>query len=105
MTSAARSAGVWRPAKRARTAIACHDAANGALRWRQEVCDSPEYDEHPAPRPRQHLLTLAGTQVVYCSHAGAIVALDALTGKRTWGVRYPDRGLKLAEADAPGREP
>src|SRR5207249_3744941 len=41
------------------------------------------------PRRRHHLLTLAGSSLVYCSHSGAIVALDALTGRRAWAVRYP----------------
>jgi hypothetical protein len=77
---------------RAQTAIACFDAASGASRWRQDVCDSNEYEDQPAPKRRQNLLTLAGTQLVYCSHAGAIIALDAVTGKRTWAVRYPGRG-------------
>jgi len=90
---------------RTQTAIACHDAATGTARWRQEICDSPEYEEQPALRARQHLLTLAGAQVVYCSHAGAIVALDSLTGKRAWAVRYPGRGAKAGDGDAVARDP
>jgi len=86
---------------RAQTAIACYDAATGTMRWRQEVCDSPEYEDQPAARFRQHLLTLAGTQVVYCSHAGAVVAVDSLTGKRTWALRYPGRAPKTGEGEIP----
>jgi outer membrane protein assembly factor BamB len=89
---------------RSQTAIACYDADTGAPRWRQEVCDCPEYEDVPTARPRQHLLTLAGSQVVYCSHAGAIVALDALTGKRAWAVRYPSRGPKTPDGDLSPRD-
>jgi outer membrane protein assembly factor BamB len=89
---------------RAQTSIACYDAATGALRWRQDLCDSPEYEDQPAPRNRRQLLTLAGTQVVYCSHAGALVALDALTGRRTWAVRYPVRGPRLSDSESSSRD-
>jgi hypothetical protein len=40
-------------------------------------------------------LTLARDSIVYCSHTGAIVALDLLTGRRSWSLRYPSRGNKL----------
>jgi cellulose synthase operon protein C len=80
----------WRGG-RIRTAVCCRDADDGGLLWRREVCDSPDLDEDPAPRARHHLLTLAGTAVVYCSHSGAVVSLDALTGARLWAVRYPRR--------------
>ncbi len=80
-----------------RTEIVCHGALTGALRWRQEVCEVPLAEGEP-PRGRHHLLTLAGAAVVYCSHSGAIVAVDALTGKRLWGVRYPSRGAMAPES-------
>jgi outer membrane protein assembly factor BamB len=58
--------------------------------WRTAVCETHE------PRPgegrfRHHLLARAGHCLVYCSHSGAIVALDGLTGRRLWSVRYPRR--------------
>jgi outer membrane protein assembly factor BamB len=84
-------------AGRVRTEIVCHDAETGGQRWRQEVCEVG-LDDDP-PRRRQHLLTLAGAAVVYCSHTGAVVAVDALTGKRLWGVRYPSRGPRAPSAD------
>src|SRR5262249_6385032 len=62
-----------------------------ALRWKQDVCVTRELGPKEA-RVRHHLLTLAGPYVVYCSHSGAIVALDAETGRRAWAVRYPSRG-------------
>src|SRR5262249_6823567 len=40
----------------------------------------------------------------YCSHAGAVVALDAATGSSLWGVRYASRGPKTAEGTPSPRE-
>jgi cellulose synthase operon protein C len=79
------------------TSIVCHDV-RGRCRWTREVCDCPEFEETSNGfRDRQHLLTLAAGQIVYCSHAGAIVAVDEWTGQPTWGVRYPSRGTMTAE--------
>jgi outer membrane protein assembly factor BamB len=88
-------------AGRTRTAIACLDADSGALRWRRDVCETT--DEEPVA-PRHCLLTLAGEAVVCCSHTGAVVAVDGVTGKRLWGVRYPGRGKAASSGDTP-REP
>src|SRR5204863_9879357 len=81
---------------RAVAAVDCYDARGGDLSqvpvrlWRREVCDVP-----PAPleepRRRHELLTLAGPLRIACPHAGAVVALDARTGRRVWAVRYPSR--------------
>lgn len=82
------------------TAIHCYSVeAEGTptLRWRQEVWSRTRAQK---PRYTHHLLTLAGPHVVFCSHSGAIVALDAATGRHAWAVRYPSRG----EAQ-PGGEP
>jgi outer membrane protein assembly factor BamB len=93
-------AAVSRPAAgRTRAAVACYDADTGAPRWEQEVCEVPE----GRLRAPQHLLTLAGGQLVYCTHAGAVVALDADTGKLCWGVRYPRRVPGPLDGDPPPR--
>jgi outer membrane protein assembly factor BamB len=84
------------------TAIACYDAESGALRWQRDVCATKEFKDNER-RVRHHLLTLAGPNLVYCSHTGAIVALDAATGRHAWSVRYPSRGPKTSEGDAPPR--
>src|SRR5262249_22716729 len=79
------------------TAIHCYAAEAEAvppLRWRQDVCETPELKPREQ-RVRHHLLTLAGSNVVYCSHSGAVVALSAATGKRAWALRYPSRGPAL----------
>jgi outer membrane protein assembly factor BamB len=76
------------------TAIHCypvHTEDTPQPLWRKDICSTQELGPK-ARRYRHHLLTLAGPRVVYCSHSGAIVALDADTGRRAWAVRYPTRG-------------
>ncbi len=81
---------------RATTAIHCYPTGNGAqlgtppLRWHKDVCEWLEA-RSSEKRYRHHLLTLAGTNLVYCSHNGVVAALDAATGRRAWAVRYPPR--------------
>jgi outer membrane protein assembly factor BamB len=76
--------------KRTRTSLACYDADSGKLRWLQEMCDTPDQ----SGKPRNHVLTLADSQVIFSGDAGAIVAVDSRTGKPKWGLRYPSRGLE-----------
>jgi outer membrane protein assembly factor BamB len=87
------------------TAVACHDVETGALRWKQpvDVCDVQGADEGKG-RTRQHLLTRAGSRVVYASHSGAVVALEAETGRRVWAARYPSRGRLTDDARPSPRE-
>jgi cellulose synthase operon protein C len=88
------------------TAIHCYGAeaeASPPLRWRQDVCETPELKPREQ-RVRHHLLTQAGSNVVYCSHSGAVVALDAATGKRAWAVRYPTRGAALGPDEPSPRD-
>lgn len=73
--------------------IECFDPADATsapprVAWSADVCDSP-LPTSGDPRVRQELLTLAGRNVVFCSNAGAVVALDAVSGRRAWGFRYP----------------
>jgi outer membrane protein assembly factor BamB len=91
------------------TALHCYAAfseeARPAPLWKVDICETRELltadaIEGRKARLRHHLLTQAGNLVVYCSHSGLIVAVDALRGTRVWGVRYPRR--ELAEpADEP----
>jgi outer membrane protein assembly factor BamB/tetratricopeptide (TPR) repeat protein len=87
---------------RTTTAIQCYPVeANTVppLRWSVDVCETRELQgEKNKERTRHHLLTLAGRALVYCSHSGAIVAVDARTGQRLWAVRYPIKVDKSAEA-------
>jgi outer membrane protein assembly factor BamB len=90
--------------RRVLTSIVCYDVL-GRRRWSRDVCDCPEFEDNgDGPRYRQHLLTWAGGQIVYCSHAGAIVAVDAWTGQPSWGVRYPSRGPLTAEYEPSPRD-
>jgi outer membrane protein assembly factor BamB/tetratricopeptide (TPR) repeat protein len=73
------------------TALACYDADTGALQWQRDICETQELKEGEQ-RHRHHLVTLDGSNVAYCSHSGAVVALDAATGRRAWAIRYPSRG-------------
>ncbi|HEV3116264.1 MAG TPA: PQQ-binding-like beta-propeller repeat protein, partial [Gemmataceae bacterium] len=79
-----------------RTAIRCLNAESGATLWERDVCETQELKEGDK-RFRHHLLTLAGGSIVYCSHSGAIVCLDADSGRRLWSVRYPSRGARTRE--------
>jgi outer membrane protein assembly factor BamB len=78
------------------SAIVCYDAQTKSLLWQRDVCSTPE-PRDAQPRLRHHLLTIADSQIVYCSHAGAISALDAATGLHTWSFRYPSRGVKTED--------
>jgi outer membrane protein assembly factor BamB len=81
------------------TAIDCYSADDSSappLRWRCDVCETSDV-KAGQPRYRHHLLTLAGTQIVYCTHTGAVVAVDALTGRRNWAIRYPRRRSENGE--------
>jgi outer membrane protein assembly factor BamB len=83
------------------TAIHCYpadcDGPPQAL-WRRDVCTTQEL-RNSGRRYRHHLLTLADSRIIYCSHSGAIVALDAETGKNVWGVRYPGSGNTTRSSD------
>jgi outer membrane protein assembly factor BamB len=83
------------------TAIHCYpahaDRAPQAI-WRRDVCSTSELHGN-ARRWRHHLLTVAGSLVVYASHSGAIIALDAQTGRQVWAVRYPSQGGTTFAAD------
>ncbi len=72
------------------TAVECHaaDRDGAAPLWSQDVVAARDESPREA-RPRHLLLTAAGPNVVCGTHSGAVVALDALTGRRAWAARYP----------------
>ena len=83
----------WFEGDRTVTALQCFPTGTEntpPLRWEQIVCETRELKPKDQ-RVRHHLLTIAGPNVVYCSHSGAIVAVDALTGKPAWAMRYPSQ--------------
>ena len=72
------------------TGIDCYGVATGTLRWGVRYLASSQGaagDMSPS-RYRHHVLTLAGGNLVYCSHSGVVAALDGTTGKRLWAARY-----------------
>jgi outer membrane protein assembly factor BamB len=82
---------------RTTTAIHCYGLAGKqtpTLRWKRDVCSTRELPAGET-RYRHHLLTLVGGQLYYCTHSGAVVALDAATGRQTWGMRY--RSVRVSE--------
>jgi outer membrane protein assembly factor BamB len=89
--------------KRVTTAIHCYDRF-GRLRWSRDVCEVPEFEENASPRFHQHLLTWAGNQLVYCTHAGAVAAVDPWTGQTLWVVRYPSRAPLFSDGGLPVRD-
>lgn len=79
------------------TFLACLDADTGKTRWLREVCETPEFFDRKESRLHLHLVTMAGTRLVYCTHAGVIAAVDRFTGKRAWAMRYPSRHQDLPD--------
>lgn len=69
-------------------AIACYPVAGGPPLWVADVFDA-DPQSPGSPKHRHELLTLAGANVVYCSHAGVTVAVSAATGKPAWAFRNP----------------
>jgi outer membrane protein assembly factor BamB len=81
---------------------ACYDPVDGdgsrqRPAWTTELCDGAQPVSGDG-RSRQELLTLAGRHLIFCSNGGAVVAVDALTGQRAWGFRYP-RGRRSGGPD------
>jgi outer membrane protein assembly factor BamB len=91
------SAVSWIAGRSTHTALACYDARTGERRWWQDICETPEFENYPEPRRRQHLITLGGGRLYYCSHSGAIAALDPWSGQILWAARYPSRGPRTEE--------
>jgi hypothetical protein len=83
------------------TAIVCYRAEDGVEMWRKDICTTSEFKTDSAPRYRHHHLTLAGSILVYCSHSGAMAAVEVGTGRRAWSIRYPV-SAERATLDAPG---
>lgn len=77
-------------AGRAVTAIDCYHAGTGTRLWRQPVFETVSLKE-TEPRYQPLMLTVSGSQVFICSQTGAVVALEALTGRRAWTLLYPTR--------------
>jgi outer membrane protein assembly factor BamB len=86
--------------------IVCFDRDTGKEQWRQAVCETktPKGEAGDLIRFRHHLLCLAGANVVFCSHAGAVAAVDAVTGQPAWAFRYASRGARTADGGPSPRD-
>jgi outer membrane protein assembly factor BamB len=80
-----------------RATLCCYHADRGTLSWEQDLVEAPQ-SSSPCGQP---LLTQAGPLLVYCSHAGAVVAVEAATGKRAWAVRYASRPPRMPRPCSP----
>ena len=81
------------------TSIVCYQmrGLDGApeLLWQQEV-GRPGFGAAIDVRARNDLLTLAGPNVVFCTNAGNVIALDARSGKAVWEYRYTPNPRRAA---------
>lgn len=68
--------------------IMCYDDPPGRPVWSTEVSDTP-VASLAENRARLELLTLAEGNLIFCPNSGAVVAVDAGTGKPAWAFRYP----------------
>lgn len=81
--------------------VACYDPADADIAperpaWVAEVCDTPLHSALDSQaRSHADLLTFAGRNVVFNSNAGAVIALDAESGRRAWGYGYPRAARRI----------
>lgn len=86
------------------TAVACLDADSGEPRWSRDIASLPLPADASTVRAEHSLLTLAGPNVICCTHSGAVVALDAASGRPAWAVRYPSRGPRTTDGEPSPRD-
>jgi outer membrane protein assembly factor BamB len=88
---------------RALTAVECYDPTDTAPRllWQRDLFET---GPDAADRSGHLLLTAADGQIVCGPHAGAIVAIEAETGRRSWAMRYDSRGPLTDQGQSPSRE-
>jgi outer membrane protein assembly factor BamB len=58
------------------------------LAW-QRIVGKAGSEPNGETRYRHALVTIAGANVVYCTDAGSVIALDLRTGRPAWEYRYP----------------
>lgn len=66
-------------------AIACYGEQSEKPIWVTDVC---EFGTSADSQERQELLTLAGSNIVFASQTGVIVAVNVRSGKLAWAHRY-----------------
>lgn len=69
--------------------VACYDAQDGRLLWRQYVCAAETPTRGMLHETTHNLLTLDGDTLYYNTNLGAIAALAARDGRLKWATLYP----------------
>ena len=67
--------------------LACYADPSQEPQWIRPLCNSPL--ETGPPREQHLLLSYADGNIIFASHTGLIVAINAETGRPAWAVRYP----------------
>lgn len=69
--------------------VACYDAQDGRLLWRQFVCAADSPGRGILAETGHNLLTLHGDTLYYNTNLGAVAALSAHDGRVEWVSLYP----------------
>jgi hypothetical protein len=80
--------GMRRGGVRSQSYVACFDAEQGRLRWRQWVCSAESPAQGQFEEITHNLVTLHGGMLYYNTNLGAVAALDARDGRIKWLRRY-----------------
>jgi len=87
-----------RAAPRPEVHVACYDLETKRERWKRRICASEVPLPEGAVEITHHLLTLHQGKLYLNTNQGAVVALDARSGRIHWLTLYPRaRGLDLSE--------
>lgn len=85
--------------------VVCLNAGTGELLWNQKVCASLAAVSETYPEVSHHLLTWAADKLIYVTHHGAIVALNANHGRIEWASTYPNKALLQAPLQSTALKP
>lgn len=80
--------GMRRGGVRSQSYVACFDAEQGRLCWRQWVCSAESPAQGQFDETTHNLVTLHGGVLYYNTNLGAVAALDARDGQVKWITRY-----------------
>ena len=97
--------GITRGGAMTHSFVACYDAATGAKKWRQLICEASSANTFQG-WISHNLLTLGAGMIFYNTNLGAVAALDEATGRVRWISTYErDDSAPLNRAIPIGQEP